>query len=282
MGRVVPGSHTWDLGRAPTAHEVVYAEMDAGSVLLWLGGTLHAAGPNVTDDEWRRGVFISYSLGWLRTEEHFAMELTRDAAARLPERVRQLAGFQMHGELGFYAPDLHGVTARSSDPETPARTETSALPEEPEVGPPLPEWQALPPPPLAPMAGQWCSLEPLSLAAHGDDLLQAYSTPTASGKDIWTYTGPDEGDPTISREVFDDWIKSDVANPSRHIYAVVVPGSGSPEAGDSGGAARRAIGTCAHQAWDAPNGVLEIGHVCVAYQASHVVLVCVSCPSDNL
>jgi hypothetical protein len=256
--------------------------MDAGSVLLWLGGTLHAAGPNVTDDEWRRGVFISYSLGWLRTEEHFAMELTRDAAARLPERVRQLVGFQMHGELGFYAPDLHGVTARSSDPETPARTETSALPEEPEVGPPLPEWQALPPPPLAPMAGRWCSLEPLSLAAHGDDLLQAYSTPTASGKDIWTYTGPDEGDPTISREVFDDWIKSDVANPSRHIYAVVVTGSGSSEAGDSGGAARRAIGTCAHQAWDAPNGVLEIGHVCVAYQASHVVLVCVSCPSDNL
>ena len=242
MGRIVPGSHLWDLGRAPTPHEVVAAEMQAGSVLLWLGGTLHAAGANVTKDEWRRGVFVSYSLGWLRTEEHFAMELTPDAASRLPERVRELVGFEMHGDLGFYGPDLHGVTAQAGK---------SSLSEGQEVGPPLPCWQALPQPLLAPMAGRWCSLEPLSLASHASDLFEAYRAPTRSGKDIWTYTGPDEGDPTISRAVFDAWIKSDVANPSRHIYAVVVPCN----------SVRKAVGTCAHQAWDADHGVLEIGHV---------------------
>jgi|EP01043_Picozoa_sp_COSAG02_P007855 hypothetical protein len=125
------------------------------------------------------------------------------------------------------------------------------------VGQPLPQWQALPEPPLAPMAGRWCSLEPLSLVGHGSDLFAAYRAPTPSGQCIWTYTGPDEGDPTVSREVFDAWIKSDVANPSRHIYAVVVVGG-------SNGVGRRAVGTCAHQAWEAAHGVIEIGHVYVS------------------
>ena len=263
MDRIVPGSHLWDLGRAPTPHEVVAAEMEAGSVLLWLGGTLHAAGANDTKDEWRRGVFVSYSLGWLRTEEHFAMELTPDTAARLPARVRELVGFEMHGDLGFYGPDLHGVTTRLSTSNAPeaALAGKPSLAENQEVGQPLPQWQALPQPPLAPMEGRWCSLEPLSLGRHGNDLFEAYRAPPPSGQDIWTYTGPDEGDPTVSREVFDAWIKSDVANPSRHIYAVVV-------AGDSNGVGRRAVGTCAHQAWEAAHGIIEIGHVYVARPAT--------------
>lgn len=230
-------------------------------MLLWLGGTLHAAGANVTKDEWRRGVFISYSLGWLRTEEHFALELTPAAAARLPERVRQLVGFEMHGDLGFYGPDLHGVTTRLSTSNAPALTGKTPVPEQQQVGPPLPHWQELPQPPLAPMVGRWCSLEPLSLVSHGSDLFKAYRAPTPSGQDIWSYTGPDEGDPTISRSVFDAWINSDVANSSRNIYAIVVPcnADGSP------GAVRRAIGTCAHQAWEAAHGVVEIGHVYASF-----------------
>lgn len=97
--RIVPGSHQWELDREATSEETVSAEMKKGSVLLWLGGTLHAAGPNVTTNEWRRGVFISYSLGWLRTEENFGMELTPSAAAALPDRARQLVGFTMHRDL---------------------------------------------------------------------------------------------------------------------------------------------------------------------------------------
>eukprot|EP01051_Picozoa_sp_SAG22_P022503 SAG22_NODE_5415_length_1018_cov_1.686616_1_plen_47_part_10 len=45
-------------------------------------------------------MFISYSLGWLRTEEHFALELTPEAAAALPPRVRMMCGFQLHREGG--------------------------------------------------------------------------------------------------------------------------------------------------------------------------------------
>ena len=43
--------------------------MPAGSVLFWLGGTLHGAGANISD-EWRYGVVLTYSAAWLRQEEN--------------------------------------------------------------------------------------------------------------------------------------------------------------------------------------------------------------------
>ena len=62
---LVPGSHKWDAERVASPNEIVAAEMKAGSMLFWLGGTLHGAGANVTE-AWRQGVILSYSLGWLR------------------------------------------------------------------------------------------------------------------------------------------------------------------------------------------------------------------------
>ena len=148
----MPGSHLWDLNRQPTAAESVSAEMHAGDCLLWLGGTLHAAGRwevlppavscalivvlsvftscgqldgrlcalclrNTTVDQWRAGVFVSYSLGFLRTEEHFAMELTPEAAAALPAKVRALCGFRMHRGLGFFSNDVHDIATTSTGTE---------------------------------------------------------------------------------------------------------------------------------------------------------------------
>ena len=78
---LVPGSHRWAEGRVARDEEVVAAEMPAGSVLLWMGGTLHGAGANRTDQEWRYGVFLSYSLGWLRQEENqYLRHAARDRA----------------------------------------------------------------------------------------------------------------------------------------------------------------------------------------------------------
>ena len=41
---IVPGSHKWPTERVPESHEIVPAEMPAGSVLFWSGGLLHGAG----------------------------------------------------------------------------------------------------------------------------------------------------------------------------------------------------------------------------------------------
>jgi ectoine hydroxylase-related dioxygenase (phytanoyl-CoA dioxygenase family) len=60
---LVQGSHRWDADRSPEPDEVLAAQMAAGSVLVWLGGTLHAADANVAADQWRHDVILSYSLG---------------------------------------------------------------------------------------------------------------------------------------------------------------------------------------------------------------------------
>lgn len=106
--QIVPGSHRWVGDRTAEPHEVVRAEMPAGSVLVWLGGTLHGAGANVTDDEWRYGVIITYSLGWLRQEENQSFTMPLRDALELPEATRRRLGFDMdyNGALGIYDPTV--------------------------------------------------------------------------------------------------------------------------------------------------------------------------------
>ena len=99
---LVPGSHLWGPGRVAKPREVRSAEMDAGSVLVWLGGTLHGAGANRTLNDWRRGLFLSYSLGWLRQEENQYLDAPADVAEGLAPELRALLGYSMHGGLGFW------------------------------------------------------------------------------------------------------------------------------------------------------------------------------------
>lgn len=97
---IVPGSHRWAAGRQATPSEVRSAEMPAGSILYWLGSTLHGAGANITQD-WRYGVILTYSLGWLRQEENQYLDVPPDVAAKLPQKVRDVIGYKMHRALGF-------------------------------------------------------------------------------------------------------------------------------------------------------------------------------------
>ena len=71
---------------APTPEQIVYAEMPAGSVVVYTGGTVHAGGSNTTAIP-RRGAHLSYCLGWLRTEE---MAGPPAIAAKLPRQAQEL------------------------------------------------------------------------------------------------------------------------------------------------------------------------------------------------
>ena len=66
--RVIPGSPGWPDGRRANTDEMAQAEMTRGSVLLYTGSVLHAAGANDSDND-RIGLNITYSLAWLRQEE---------------------------------------------------------------------------------------------------------------------------------------------------------------------------------------------------------------------
>jgi ectoine hydroxylase-related dioxygenase (phytanoyl-CoA dioxygenase family) len=98
--RIVPGSHRWPQDRVAREDEVVPGEMAAGSVLFWTGGILHGAGAN-RSNEWRFGLFLSFSLGWLRQEENQYLDVPLQDALTLPQEVRDLVGYRPSAGLGY-------------------------------------------------------------------------------------------------------------------------------------------------------------------------------------
>lgn len=96
---LVPGSHLWPEERYPATHEVVATEMPAGSAVIYLGNTFHGGGGNVTASEVRRGLHVSYTLGWLRTEENQCLATPLEVARNLPQRAQELLGFGVHDDI---------------------------------------------------------------------------------------------------------------------------------------------------------------------------------------
>ncbi len=96
---VVPGSHRWSDERYPDVSEAVPASMKAGSAVIYLGSTFHAGGTNSTLDSVRRGLHVSYCLGWLRTEENQALATPLDVVRKMPIRAQQLLGFGVHDDI---------------------------------------------------------------------------------------------------------------------------------------------------------------------------------------
>jgi len=118
--RIVPGSHHWQdrdrppieqmLAPPPEAETVARAVMPAGSAVVYLGGTIHGAGANVTSNQQRRGAHLSYCLGWLRTEENNYLSIPPRLASRLPRQAQEVIGYAIHdgiprggGYLGMVA-----------------------------------------------------------------------------------------------------------------------------------------------------------------------------------
>jgi ectoine hydroxylase-related dioxygenase (phytanoyl-CoA dioxygenase family) len=97
--RVVPGSPRWDRMRAPEPHEIADAEMRAGSAVIYLGSTLHGGGANTTADRWRRAVHVSYTLGWLRTEENNYLAVPPEVARELPRVCQEVLGYAVHDAI---------------------------------------------------------------------------------------------------------------------------------------------------------------------------------------
>jgi ectoine hydroxylase-related dioxygenase (phytanoyl-CoA dioxygenase family) len=106
--RVVPGSHRWPdrqllpveqvVFHQPEPEQIAYAEMPAGSAVIYSGGTIHAGGANSTAIP-RRGAHLSYCLGWLRTEENNYLSTPPALAATLPRRAQELLGYALHDSI---------------------------------------------------------------------------------------------------------------------------------------------------------------------------------------
>jgi ectoine hydroxylase-related dioxygenase (phytanoyl-CoA dioxygenase family) len=110
--RVVPGSHRWPRERKPEPAEIAHAEMPAGASVLYLGSTLHGGGANTTRDVWRRGVHLSYVVGWLRSEENNVLGTPPEIARTLPRRAQELLGYAVHDAIASGGGYLGAVDLR--------------------------------------------------------------------------------------------------------------------------------------------------------------------------
>lgn len=126
--RVIPDSHRTE-GQPYTPADTEPAEMARGSVVLYLGSTVHGGGANQSD-EVRTGINVDYTLAWLRQEENQYLSVPRDVAARLPEHVQRLMGYSMGATALGYVDDVRDPIAVLQDgPDD--RTERSLLLSEP-------------------------------------------------------------------------------------------------------------------------------------------------------
>jgi ectoine hydroxylase-related dioxygenase (phytanoyl-CoA dioxygenase family) len=104
--RVVPGSHLWEDGRSAHDDEIAYAEMVAGSAIIYTGSVIHSGGANVSGTD-RIGINITYSLGWLRQEENQYLSCPPEIAAKLAPELQRLIGYSMGSyALGYFSPPL--------------------------------------------------------------------------------------------------------------------------------------------------------------------------------
>lgn len=130
--RLIPGSHRWPRDRQPQPGEAMAAVAPAGSVVLWTGGILHGGGANQSDTL-RRGLVMSYRLGWLASGERLLLSTPPEVARRLPERLQRLLGYQLHRpNLGWIEGQdpirwLHGETGALAATEDNLAPEHEAL-----------------------------------------------------------------------------------------------------------------------------------------------------------
>lgn len=100
---IYPGSHNGGPNAGIGGEgSPVFAEMEPGDVLLFLGSTLHGGGCNSTQAP-RTGMIVSYSLGWLKPYENQWLVYPPQVARTFSPELAALVGYRQHRpNLGNY------------------------------------------------------------------------------------------------------------------------------------------------------------------------------------
>lgn len=93
--RLWTGSHLdQDVAFLPEEDAIV-PQVGVGDALLFLGSTLHGGGGNHSDKP-RRGIIVSYSLGWLKPFELQWLVYPPSVARHFPPELASLVGYAQH------------------------------------------------------------------------------------------------------------------------------------------------------------------------------------------
>ena len=90
--QIVPGSSSMSDAEAADV-PIGRAEMRRGSVLFYDGKVMHGGGANTAGDV-RRGVNITYAVGWVRQEENQYLACPADIARDLDDDLLRMMGYQ--------------------------------------------------------------------------------------------------------------------------------------------------------------------------------------------
>jgi RimJ/RimL family protein N-acetyltransferase len=112
------------------------------------------------------------------------------------------------------------------------------------IGAPVEGWTARPMPPLTPMIGRWCRVEPLDVARHAAELHEA-NLDDRDGKN-WTYL---TSEPFEQLDAYAAWLEKMSAAGDPMFHAIVDARSG------------KAAGLAAYLRIEPAYGVIEVGHI---------------------
>ena len=90
-----PGSHGVEALREEPKGTPVVAEARAGDAVVFLGSTLHGAGANRSRGV-RRGIIVSYCLGWLKPYENQWLAYPPEIARHFAPELAALVGYAQH------------------------------------------------------------------------------------------------------------------------------------------------------------------------------------------
>lgn len=90
-----PGSHGVAAHSEDPEGEPIVAEAEPGDAIVFLGSTLHGGGANRSGCV-RRGIIISYCLGWLKPYENQWLAYPPHVARRFAPELAALVGYAQH------------------------------------------------------------------------------------------------------------------------------------------------------------------------------------------
>lgn len=97
--RICPRTHLADHSPDPLQfYDSMPAEMNKGSVLIWVGSLWHGGGGNDTAER-RVGIAMNYCAGFIRQQENQLLGIPRETARKFPRRLQELIGYSVYNGL---------------------------------------------------------------------------------------------------------------------------------------------------------------------------------------
>ncbi|UTW54471.1 phytanoyl-CoA dioxygenase family protein [Kordiimonas sp. SCSIO 12610] len=111
---IVPKSHTWGDDQMPERSEAIPAIMPAGSVVFFLGTTWHGGGMNVSKSA-RFAITHQYCDAYLRQQENYLLELSKDTVRALSPTMQALVGYSIYPPFMGMVEGMHPLRTLDQD-----------------------------------------------------------------------------------------------------------------------------------------------------------------------